>query len=57
MTYKIYRNNRLATKTVFTSYEAARQFVRKRLRTLNPFRHKVQPWGSLAEYGFVIKAV
>lgn len=55
--YKIYRNNRLATKTVFTSYEAARQYVRKRLRTLNPFRHKGQPWGSLAEYGFVIKAV
>ncbi len=55
--YKLYRNNRLATKTLFASYEAARQYARKRLRQLSPFRKSGQPWTTLAEYGFIIKAV
>ncbi len=55
--FKIYRNSRLATKTTFNSYEAARQFVRKKLRKLTASRISGQPTIPFALFGYEIRNV
>lgn len=42
--YKVLKNKRQATKTLFTSYEAARQWVRKQLRKQTTIRTSGQPY-------------
>lgn len=54
--FKVYRNNRVATKTLFDTYEAARQFVRKQLRKLTDQRSAGQPVLTLVTAGFKIKS-
>lgn len=55
--YKIFKNNRTAGNTLFNSYEAARQNLRKRLRKLTSLRLNGQPALWFKDLGYTIKAV
>jgi hypothetical protein len=41
--FKILKNGRTSSKTLFATYEQARQFLRKRLRKTTGFRDEGQP--------------
>lgn len=41
--YTIFKNNKRTTKKLFTSFETARQYLRKRLRKLTTERVNGQP--------------
>lgn len=53
--FTVVRNGRKVTNT-FTTYESARQYVRKRLRKLVSARSKNQPETTLSAFGFTIKS-
>lgn len=43
MIYRVFKNNRPAGNLKFTTYEKARQYIRKRLRELTTTRNGNQP--------------
>jgi len=63
--FTIFKNNRKSSKTLFLSYETARQHLRKRLRKLMKTRVHGQPgtantWGPTFSYtslGYNIRKV
>ena len=55
--FKIYKNKRIATKTLFSSYEQARQWVRKQLRKSTDLRNSGQPAVPFALFGYEIRNV
>jgi hypothetical protein len=60
MTYKVLKNGRKATNQEFTTYERARQWVRKQLRKATPWRYLRQPdlgMFGMSSHGYTIKAV
>lgn len=55
--YLVFKNKRPAGNTKFSSYEKARQYLRKKLRELVPFRLNGQPAVTFAQLGYTIKKV
>lgn len=55
--FKVYKNNRVATKNTFNSYEQARQWVRKQLRKVTTNRISGQPTIPFALFGYDIRNV
>ena len=55
--YKILKYGRKATKHLFASYEAARQWVRKQQRMLTTLRRGRQPAGAMSVDGYKIVRV
>lgn len=54
--FAIFKNNR-KTKTLYPTYEAARQTLRKRLRKVTSERHKGQPSLPMWTLGYEIRRV
>lgn len=55
--YAVVNKNTKRLKKGFTSYEDARQWVRKQVRKLTPIRLSNQPFGTMDEFGFLIKRI
>lgn len=55
--YVVYRNNRKAFKTLFDSYERARQAVRRKIRLMTVDRRSGQPDLPMWSFGYEIRPV
>ena len=55
--FKVYRNKRKATSLTFETYEKARQFVRRRLRTHTDLRWRNQPDAPMWLFDYEIRRV
>jgi hypothetical protein len=53
--YRVFRNNRPAGNIKFTTYEAARQWLRKKLRDLTETRRNGQPLVPASLFGYQIR--
>lgn len=51
--YFVKKNGRKTNKT-FTTYEAARQWIRKQIRKLTAVRFSGQPEGDMHSFGYTI---
>ncbi len=56
-TYRIFKDNRPAGNKWFSTYETARQHLRKRLRKLTSARHKGQPSMPMCFLGYEIRRI
>jgi hypothetical protein len=53
--YRVFRNNRPAGNIKFATYEAARQWLRKKLRDLTAARYQGQPSLPASLFGYQIR--
>ena len=56
-TYRIFKDSRPAGNKWFSTYEAARQHLRKRIRKLTTDRSKGQPTLPMWTFGYEIRRV
>lgn len=55
--YLVYKNNRKQPRILFTTYENARQYVRRKLRAVTTERRKGQPPLPMWTFGYEIRRV